>query len=130
MSSSQLFLANAAMTLGFAVGGYVAPVFTFAQFGLNLGPPEAALVRGYAAACLGYGSMMLGLKDLLPAEHVMIAASTIFNVAETLLQGHAIFANTGFSNTIWATFLGHSGLAVWSLWRLAGYKKKEEAKSA
>jgi len=131
MSTSNLFLANAVATLPFGVVGYIAPAFTFAQFGLSIedGTPEAALIRGYAATALGYGCMMAGLRDSQgQAQLIMVIASMLFNMAEFLLQGHAILENTGFKDMVWVTMLLHGVLAAWSVWQFLKYKKPAEKK--
>jgi predicted DNA repair protein MutK len=125
MSSSSLFLANAAMTITFGVVGLAAPAVTFGQFGLsNISEATQVLIRGYGAAALGYGILVLQLRSVPQAERAVLWASAIFNVAEVALQGHAIQSQAGFNNMVWTTFLGHTVLGIWSVVRLLPTGKK------
>lgn len=128
MSSSALFLANAVMTVPFGVLGLAAPSFAFGQFGLtNIGPSTQVLIRGYAAAALGYGVLVVQLRLVPQAEWAVLWASAIFNLAETVLQGHAIRSKAGFNGMLWTTFLGHAVLGLWSVRLLLLTGKKNAA---
>jgi hypothetical protein len=116
MSSNALFLANAALTVPFGVLGLAEPALAFGQFGLtNMGASTRVLIRGYAAAALGYGTLVMQLRSVPQAEWAVLWASAVFNLAEMALQGHAIQSNAGFNQVIWTTFLGHAFLGVWSV---------------
>ena len=116
MSSTALFLANAVLTAPFGILGLVAPGFAFGQFGLaEMDQATKTLIRGYASACLGYACVMFQLRSTTSANDALVFASTVFNVAETLLQAHALWIKAGFNNMVWTTLLSHFFLAVWSL---------------
>ncbi len=46
---------NGVLVLPFAVSALLAPEFTFASFGLDLGAEGGGVARGYGAAALGWG---------------------------------------------------------------------------
>lgn len=116
MSSSNLFSANAFLTLSFGAPGVLFPAFVFGQFGLtDLEGTTLSLIRGYAASCLGYGLAMLMLGKVVSAERGLLISSLVFNGTETMLQLHAVLVVDGFNSMIWTTLLSHAVLAVWSL---------------
>jgi len=124
--SSLLFLLNACLTLPVGVVGLFFPGFLFSQFGADLDPSCKALVRGYMSTLLGYGSMMAQLRSSNHVEYEFLVASAVFNLAETVLQMHAVVSKAGFNYMIWSTISAHGVLGVWSLWNLSRHKKNKK----
>ena len=130
-TARNLFVGNVCATLPFGVAAFLAPSFVFQQFGVTLDAASQVVTRGYAAAALAYGFIMLQLRDVPEAEPTLLRASAIFNVAEVLLQGHAATAKTaGFNDMIWVTLLQHLVLGVWSVWLLLAHNKKSTTTKA
>ena len=129
MSLANLFLANASLTIPFGVVGLVAPAFTFAQFGLvDIDVATQTLVRGYASAALGFGVVMWQLNDVPQAEHALLMASMVFNLAEAALQSHAVMSHAGFNNMVWTTLLSHGALGLWSVYEIISRWNKKTRK--
>lgn len=126
MSSSLLFLFNAVATVPVGIVGLLFPGFLFAQFGLtDIEPSSEVLIRGYMATCLSYGCIMGQLRKS-EHEYELLIASALFNVAETMIQIHAVLSDAGFSKMIWITVTQHGILAIWTLWNLTQRSKMKE----
>ena len=129
MSLTNLFLANASLTIPFGVVGLVAPAFTFGQFGLvDIDVATKTLVRGYASAALGFGLVAWQLRDVPQAEHALLVASMVFNLAEAVLQSHAVASQAGFNNMVWTTLLSHGALGLWSVYKFISQLKNKTGK--
>ncbi|MCB9749360.1 MAG: hypothetical protein H6713_05045 [Myxococcales bacterium] len=110
-----VFIANAALTLPFAVLGLIAPAWVFLLFGIELDVGGQLAARGYASTLLGYGAVYLMLRDFDTPEVVraLLVASAAFNAAETVVQTSAGLAGTT-SPVVWITVAVHAVLAVLS----------------
>jgi hypothetical protein len=112
-------LLNAVMVLPFAASVLIAPDFTFAQFGIDLGAEGAGVARGYGAAALGWGLVCVFLRNAADAGVILsvLTASLAFNGAEVLVQ--VPIALSGIASAmIWATVGGHSLAMLLSAWGL------------
>lgn len=109
-------LLNALLVLPFAVSALVAPDFTFANFGLDLGPEGGGVAQGYGAAALGWGlaaALLSGATDRAVTQPILIA-SLAFNLAEVAVQVPVALSGIA-SAMIWGTVIGHAVLAVLSV---------------
>ncbi|MBL9047298.1 MAG: hypothetical protein JNK34_08325 [Tabrizicola sp.] len=99
-----------------AVSVLAAPVITFNQFGIDLGPEGAGIARGYGATALGWGIACLLLAGSAVAEvlRAITLASVAFNGAEVLLQVPIALSGIA-SSMIWVTISAHAPLAALSL---------------
>ncbi len=106
---------NALMVLAFAASALVAPDFTFARFGLDLGPEGAGVARGYGAAALSWGLVCVLLIRATAPETVraVLIASLAFNGAEVLLQVPVALSGIA-APPIWGTIVGHAVVAALS----------------
>ncbi|MFN4192176.1 MAG: hypothetical protein ACK4FR_04480 [Tabrizicola sp.] len=114
-----LALLNALVVLPFAVSVLAAPDFTFAQFGIELGPEGAGVARGYGATALGWGlvCLMLARSAVAEVKRAVTLASLAFNAAEVLIQVPVAWSGIA-GPMIWTTIVAHAGLAALSLWLL------------
>ena len=114
--TKRLFLANAALTLPFAVAALAAPALLFAAFGLELDTAGELVARGYAATLLGYGIVFFALRDVtnVQVQRALFLGSAAFNLVEALVQtGAGIDGVT--SSVVWFTALLHLLLGVLSV---------------
>jgi hypothetical protein len=124
VSPNNLFLGNAFVTMTFGVGAFLAPTTVVQLFVLDrVNEVTKSFIRGYAAATMGYGYLMLSLgKSEKPSSaaqcSTMLQASAIFNIMEVMLQTHAALTNDRFNNMIWVTNTMHLLLGAWSVWLL------------
>lgn len=111
-----VFLLNAILTLPFGVIAMVSPGGAFQAFGIVLDPVVHPVVRGYAAACLGYGLVMLLLRDVKDngTAFALLVGSLVFNALEVAVQ-LPLALGGGASPAIWGTIVGHGIAAVMSL---------------
>lgn len=104
----RLFIANAALTLPFALAGLIAPAILFGSFGLDLDVAGQLVARGYAATLLGYGIVFLTLRDVAKSsvQRALLIASAAFNLVEALVQAVA-GAGGVTSSVVWLTVTIH-----------------------
>jgi hypothetical protein len=108
---------NAVLVLPFAVSALVAPDFTFAQFGIDLGTEGAGVARGYGATALGWGIVCAMLRNTADrtVQTAILVASTAFNLAEVALQ--VPIALSGIASAmIWVTIIAHGVIGALSLY--------------
>lgn len=122
-TSSNLFLANAIMTLFFGVTGSLAPLFLVEQYGASIDAFSQMIVRCYAVMSFAYGFAMLQLRTVAQAESTLVLMSTIFNVGLVVSHVHAHVTKAGLNNMIWVGLFQHLVLSLWSLWILITNKK-------
>lgn len=113
-----VFLLNAILVLPFGVIAMVSPGGAFQAFGIALDPAAYPVVRGYAAACLGYGLIMLLLRDVKDngTAFALLVGSLVFNALEVAIQLPIGFGGAG--PAIWGTIIGHGIAAAMSLYVL------------
>jgi hypothetical protein len=118
-STNNLCLGNAFMTMTFGVGAFLAPATTVQVFVLDsVSEVTQSFIRGYAAATMGYGYLMvrLGSGKLSGSQRsTLLQASAIFNIMEVMLQTHAALTNDRFNSMIWVTNTMHLFLGAWSV---------------
>jgi hypothetical protein len=110
-----IFIANAVLVLPFGIAALAAPGAVFAGFGLALDPGAQLIARGYAATSLGYGIVFLLLRNTTQGEtaRALLAASTVFNLIEFLIQ--AVAGTTGIASpAVWGTVVAHGIMTVLS----------------
>ena len=104
-----VFILNSAMTLPFGLAALFAPAAVFAAFGIALDSGGELVTRGYAATCLGYGTVFALLRNAGHAETIraLLWGSLIFNGIEAAVQAMAFFqAIAGAS--VWGTVTAHA----------------------
>jgi hypothetical protein len=108
-------LLNALMVIPFGISALIAPAYVFAQFGIAVDAATSGIVRGYGATALGYGIVLLLLRNAEDADdrRAVLSGSLVFNLLEVLLQV-PLYANGLASSMIWVTICGHALLAVLS----------------
>lgn len=111
-----VFLINAILTLPFGVVAMVAPGAAFDGFGIALDPAAHPVVRGYAAACLGFGLVMLLMRDARDdgTAFALLVGSLVFNGLEVAIQ-LPLGLSGGAGPAIWGTITGHGIAALMSL---------------
>ena len=110
-----VLLLNAVLVLPFGVIAMVSPGGAFQAFGIALDPVAYPVVRGYAATCLGYGLVMLLLRDVRDhgTAFALLVGSLVFNALEVAIQLPLPLAGSA-GPAIWGTIIGHGIAAVMS----------------
>ena len=107
---------NAALTIPFGIGAYIAPQQAFAPFGFGLDATGIMLSKGYASTSLGFGLAYWFTRHVSEASvsRGLLLASLAFNAMEAALQ--LPVAIQGIAKApIWVTAGAHTVLAVLSL---------------
>jgi hypothetical protein len=111
----KLAVANAVLVLAFAVPALFAPAAVFAPFGIGVDAATAGIVRGYAAALIGFGILLLGLRGTADPGLARLAvfAMLAFNALEVVLQLD-LALNGLAGSAIWVTIAAHAALTAWA----------------
>jgi hypothetical protein len=115
-----LFIANALLTLPFALAALAAPAPVFAQFGVVLDPGGQLIARGYAATLLGYGLVIFLLRNTTDTGVIraFLLSMALFNAVEAVIQGVAgaqgVAASMIFGNVALHAVLAVLCLAAWN----------------
>jgi len=114
------------LTLPFGIAALIAPAAVFSGFGIVPDAGAQLIARGYAATCIGYGTIFLLLrKNGDPAvAKALLAGSLLFNLIETLIQGMGGATGTA-SPGIWGTVTAHGIMTLLSA--LALLKRSQRA---
>lgn len=111
-----LCILSGVMTIPFGIVALLAPAFTFGQFGIMVEGAQTGIVRGYGAAALGYGIVLVLLAAQADpvVRRAVLAGSVVFNAAEVALQLPLALGGQ-VSPMIWTTIAGHAVLLVLTL---------------
>ena len=110
-----VLLLNTVLVLPFGVIAMVSPGGAFQAFGIALDPVAHPVVRGYAATCLGYGLIMLLLRDVKDngTAFALLVGSLVFNALQVAVQ-LPLALDGAAGAAIWGTIIGHGIAALMS----------------
>lgn len=107
---------NAALTIPFGIGAYLAPRQAFGPFGFSLDATGVMLAKGYASTSLGFGLAYWFTRNVseTSVSRGLLVGSLAFNAMEAALQ--LPVAIQGIAEApIWVTAGAHTVLALLSL---------------
>jgi hypothetical protein len=109
----KLFIANAILTIPFAIGGLLAPAPVFAPFGVTLDAGGALIARGYASTLMAYVILLFMSRNTSDAKALtaFLVSMTIFNMLEFAVQLLAFLQKVAAA-PILATVIVHGILTI------------------
>ncbi len=111
--NKKLFIANAILTIPFAIGGLLAPATIFAPFGITLDAGGVLIARGYASTLMAYGILLFMSRNTSDAKalNAFLVSMTIFNLLEFTVQLLAFLQKVAAA-PILATVIAHGILII------------------